>query len=309
MKGIAHFAVGVGVVSCFPVAVAASSDGNPLYFILGGMFGLLPDTLDFKFARYFYAHNVRVTPDPLNNDPAVIAGAVASAMDTASDTGRAVRIKLDTIQLGSDKWQEYSVCFDVKHRCVTAAYGPVVDTGGEALLHGEGKAVSVPLLCGVRIDYLATVTVGAFDGPVIEMRPINDRAVVPLFIPWHRRWSHSALAACLLGSLASVVWGAVAGLSVVLAYGLHVLLDQCGFMGSCLWFPLRRDRIPGLGIMHSGSVVGNTAVVWGACLVVFWNLSRIPELQFLDLNLLKLGFWGMVVPFFVVRLLNRHLHA
>ena len=63
MKGIAHFSLGIAAASCFPAAVQAGAEGNPLYFILGGIFGLLPDTLDFKFYRFIYSHDVEITPD------------------------------------------------------------------------------------------------------------------------------------------------------------------------------------------------------------------------------------------------------
>ena len=52
MKGITHFTIGVAAASCVPVAVETAASGNPLYFILGGIFGLLPDTIDFKLYRY-----------------------------------------------------------------------------------------------------------------------------------------------------------------------------------------------------------------------------------------------------------------
>ena len=39
----------------------------------------------------------------------MIAEAVAMAANRAFDTGRSVRIKLDTIRLGTDRWQQYEV--------------------------------------------------------------------------------------------------------------------------------------------------------------------------------------------------------
>ena len=130
MKGIAHFAAGVAVASCFPEAVTAGAAGNPLYFILGGVFGLLPDTLDFKFYRFFYGRDIEVIPDPLRPDPKMIADAVAGAVLGACETGKPVRLKLNTIRLGADLWQSYSVKFDIPSKRVVVAYGPVVDTGG-----------------------------------------------------------------------------------------------------------------------------------------------------------------------------------
>ena len=64
MKGLTHFMTGVAAASCFPAAVEAGSRGNPLYFILGGVFGILPDTIDFKFLRFFQRRDIEITPDP-----------------------------------------------------------------------------------------------------------------------------------------------------------------------------------------------------------------------------------------------------
>jgi hypothetical protein len=68
MKGIAHFVTGVAAASFLPWSIEAALRGDPLYFILGGAFGLLPDTIDFKFYRFFYRHDVYIEPDPANRD-------------------------------------------------------------------------------------------------------------------------------------------------------------------------------------------------------------------------------------------------
>ena len=62
MKGIAHFISGVTVASFCPWAVEAAQNGNPAYFILGAVAGILPDTIDFKFYRFFYKHDICVEP-------------------------------------------------------------------------------------------------------------------------------------------------------------------------------------------------------------------------------------------------------
>jgi len=64
MKGITHFAVGRCRGFLFPRSRARGAEGNPLYFVLGGVFGLLPDTLDFRFGRFLCRHDVEVAPDP-----------------------------------------------------------------------------------------------------------------------------------------------------------------------------------------------------------------------------------------------------
>lgn len=62
MKGFTHFMSGVAVASFGPWAIDAALAGNPIFFILGGACGILPDTLDFKFYRFFYHHDVYVEP-------------------------------------------------------------------------------------------------------------------------------------------------------------------------------------------------------------------------------------------------------
>jgi len=80
----------------------------------------------------------------------MIADAVALAVNRAFDTGQSVRIKLDTIRLGTDLWQQYEVKFDVPGKRVVVGYGrwwtpPESDPG-----HGarEEKTASAPLCAG-----------------------------------------------------------------------------------------------------------------------------------------------------------------
>ena len=86
MKGISHFLAGVAAATFVPGVVESAAQGSYL-IVLGGFFGLLPDTLDFKFARYF-EHHVNIDPDPGNLDPQVIATAVAAEIDRAAETGQ-----------------------------------------------------------------------------------------------------------------------------------------------------------------------------------------------------------------------------
>ena len=85
MKGFSHFMSGVAVASFGPWAIDAALNGNPVFFVLGGACGILPDTLDFKFYRFFYEHDVYVEPDPAapdaplqENDILVVVGTDAN---------------------------------------------------------------------------------------------------------------------------------------------------------------------------------------------------------------------------------------
>ena len=59
MKGLTHFMSGVALSTFFAPAVsmAAKSDSPEaaasFILVLGGLYGLMPDTLDFKVGQYF----------------------------------------------------------------------------------------------------------------------------------------------------------------------------------------------------------------------------------------------------------------
>jgi membrane-bound metal-dependent hydrolase YbcI (DUF457 family) len=311
MKGITHFTIGVAAASCLPVAVEAGADGNPLYFILGGVFGLLPDTIDFKFYRFFYRCDMEIRPDPLDFDAQMIADGIAVAVNRAYESGQSVRLKLSTIQLAEDRWQSYSVEFDVAKRRVVVRKGPEVDLGGNkepsSPLGGEDRGEGVAgLRSGVKLEYFATTEIDIFDGPVFEFVPTEDnRKVEANFLPWHRSWSHSLVIAFMFGLLGWVIWGLWAGVAVFLAYSLHVLVDQLGFMGSNLWFPFTQRRMTGAMKVHSGDALWNFVSVWLACLVIFWNLYASASWEVHSFTIIKLFFYGAVVPGVICAVYNK----
>ncbi len=308
MKGIAHFAAGVAVAACVPEAVRAASDGNPLYFILGGVFGLLPDTIDFKFSRYFYNHDIEITPDPSDPDPQGIADRVAEAINRAHASGKPVRVKLNTVPVGLDQWQRYEVLFDVAARRVVVRYGPVVDTGQNVVPGSTpppAADAAAPVDCEVRIDYLASTQVDIFDGPVFSMEPTDDGRVNAGFIPWHRAWSHSLVVGALFGLVGGVVWDLWAAAVIFGASAAHALFDQLGYMGSALFYPFHSRRMSGMGLVHSGEALANLAAVWFCCLVIFWNLWRAAPGGIPPGGTRALLLYGVAVPTLVVGIYRR----
>lgn len=301
MKGIAHFSAGVAVASCLPGVVAAAAEGRPLYFILAGIFGLLPDTIDFRFARFFARHECEVVPDPNRPDPCMIADGIAMAVNRAAETGKPFNVKLRTVRIGADLWQQFTVTFDTAARRVEVAYGPVVDTGGNPV-EGVGQetgglTASAPLLCPIQLDYLAATRVDIFDGPLFCMEPQPDGSVVPRFIPWHREWSHSFPMALLCALAAGLLWDLLAAAVVFAAWSAHILVDQTGFMGSRLFFPFGKARTPGLKWTHSGDALPNFGIVWFCCLLIFWNLSRpVIGVPVVSLYTARMFIYGLLLP-------------
>ncbi len=308
MKGIAHFSAGVALASFFQAAVKAGADGNPLYFILGGVFGLLPDTLDFKFYKFFYRYDITVTPDPLKPDAQMIADAVALAANSAFTDNRPVRIKLNTIRLGSDLWRQYRVKFDIPGRRVDVSIGPVVRTDQSIAKEYSWREENAHagLMCGIKPDYETETVVDILDGPSFLMKPVKDKRVAPVFIPWHREWSHSLVTGLLFALAGTVVWDFLAGLVIFGAYAAHILADQMGFLGSCLFYPFRASvRTGGMKLIHSGDMLPNFATVWLSCLAIFWNLYRDLSWQIDSFNPLKLVFYGAILPFAAAVLVRR----
>ena len=311
MKGIAHFAAGVAAASCFPGAVAAAEKGNPLYFILGGVFGLLPDTMDFKFYRFFYRHDAEVVPDPLGPDLQLIADAIADAVRQAADTGKPFRIKLNTIRVGTDLWQRYTLRFNLTTNRIEVDLGPKVDTGGTPVEDPPKppRTASAPLPCPVTLDYHAETHIDIFEGPIFQMCIAKDGSVVPQFIPWHRQWSHSLLLGLILAAPAGLVWDPLAGCVVAAAYTAHVAFDQLGYMGSSLFWPLTRHRTPGLKLQHSGEALPNLAAVWLSCLLIFWNLAHHAARATVEINTSALILWGAVIPFAAIHVTRKFLKS
>ena len=274
MKGIAHFISGVAVATFFPQAVQAAAQDLSFVLVLGGIGGILPDTLDFKLARYFERVDYSVDPDPAAPDPQAMAETLARALDQAF-VGEPVTVQLHTMKLGADLWRQYRVFFDTGAGEVVVRIGPLVTTAqapypaSEPAAPTEGRApVGVPM----RPTYDAETVVDIFSGPMLAFRR-RIEAVEIIFLPWHRRWSHSLLLALglgLLGTLLSPLHGLVLGLGAL----VHILEDQLGHMGSNLFFPLTRHRVPGLKLLRSGDALPNFLTVWLSLVLILFNLDR-----------------------------------
>ena len=307
MKGFSHFMSGVAVASFGPWAIDAALNGNPLFFVLGGACGILPDTLDFKFYRFFYEHDVYVTPDPKSPDPQYVADEYARAVALAVDEKRYVRVKLVSIRLGADFWQQYVVKIDNEKMEVLVKFGPVVNTGQVPV---EGTEKRYPTIARAKLKakviqtYDAGMKVDIFDGPTIGLKPMDNGDLDLEFLPWHREWSHSLTVGAMLGVLVGILayflsgWTAAWQCFVTIAacYGVHVVEDQLGHMGSNIFYPLTKLRTPGLHWMHSGDGLPNFLAVWISCLLIFWNLYRGQPAMTYHFSFVHLMMVGLVVP-------------
>ncbi len=291
MKGIAHFITGVAIATCFPEVVQEAMAGS-LLPMLGGIAGILPDTLDFKFARYFERYDVEIDPGP-EPDARQIADEVVGAMRRAYETGKPQNVVLHTIRLGADLWRQYTVRFDPARNELAVRIGPLVNTGQVPFPGSEPKgAEEVRVEVGVPMvhTYDAENKVDIFSGPSFKFERRGDRLHVH-FLDWHRRWSHSLTLATVVGLLAGLLFGKWAGIVAGLGFAGHVLEDQLGFMGSNLLYPFTKGRTIGLQLLRSGDAIPNFLTVWGAVVLILFNLDRfsphplLDPLQFLGLGL------------------------
>jgi len=296
MKGIAHFVTGVAIATFFPEVVQQAAEGS-LLPMLGGIAGILPDTLDFKFARYFERYDLEIDPGP-EPDAREIAEKVASAMRRAYETGKPQNVMLHTIRLGADLWRQYIIRFDPARGEVAVRIGPVVNTGQVPFPGSEPEgAEEVRVKVGVPMvhTYDAENRVDIFSGPSFKFVRKGDKLHVH-FLDWHRRWSHSltlalALALVAAGIAALVEWLARGfltraplwvGLVTGLGFAGHILEDQLGFMGSNLFYPFTRERFIGLRLLRSGDAIPNFLTVWLSVALILFNLDRFSASPRLD---------------------------
>jgi membrane-bound metal-dependent hydrolase YbcI (DUF457 family) len=307
VKGISHFISGVAAASFFPWTVEAALAGNPAYFILGAAFGLLPDTLDFKFYRFFYRYDRTITPDPRHPDPQAMAEQIAEAVEAAVAGSGMLRLKINTLRLATDQWRQFKIRFDPQLQGVEVELGPVVTTGQvpvpgpfPAAVSKGWKTLAVPIV----ETYEAVTTVDIFDGPAFGFEKDGEGKVAIHFLPWHRSWTHSLVVAAGLGLAALAVAGGRAGAVVFGAYAIHVLEDQLGFMGANLFFPFTKRRFRGLRWMRSGDALPNFGTVWFGCLLVFWNCYRAMPEPLYHFGFLRLMLYGGAIPLGLFGLLH-----
>ena len=273
MKGITHFLAGIAAASFVPGVVEGALNGSYL-IVLGGVFGLLPDTLDFKFARYFDRAEA-IDPDPANLDPQAIADQIAVLIDRAAQTQRKVRAQLHTIKLGPDRWRQYTVRFDADRNEVAVRVGPIVNTSQMPIGADDQSAwARATVAAKLNYTYDGDVNVDIFGGPSFAFVP-KASGVEIQFLPWHRAWSHSLTLAVILGALIALVFqSAQAGLVAAVGMAAHIVEDQLGYLGSNLFWPLTKERSSGLKLIHSGDAIPNFMGVWLALQLTVFNLDR-----------------------------------
>lgn len=313
MKGFTHFISATAIGSCVPGAAQYAVDHTSFILLWGGVFGILPDTLDFKFNRFLHRYDTMYEPAQ-EPDPEEIAAVVARHIERAHAEGRPVTLHLHTIKLGADLWRQYQIIFDSAAQTIRVEIGPIVNTGKVPIAGSEPQSKrmgSAAVSCKFYQNYDTVTTVSIFSGPSFAFVPKPD-GVDAQFIPWHRSWSHSLTLGLLFGALA---WGIVAltsgnwlypgwmfGAVITLGLWTHVIEDQFGFMGSNLLFPFTKERAPGFHMMRAMDALPNFMTCWLSVALLFWNLSR-TQSSFPSVNISAFSYLLYVVIIPVVLML------
>lgn len=322
MKGITHFMTGVAVSSFFGGAVAMAEYQKSWILILGGMYGIMADTLDFKFYSFFSREDYEIDPDPLNPDARKIAERIGKAIEQAYDEYRLVKIKCHTIRLGADLWRQYVIKFDAEKGEVVVVINPIVTTSQIPYLGTEPKEHRVGRYT-LRVPLTEThgrpTVVDIMNGPQIGFRRIQGRVVVE-FIPYHRTWTHSffigfcaAAVAWLIASLAAG-WniGWYYGLLAMTAYWSHLISDLTGYMGASFFWPFWKKRTPGLRWFKAQNPDSNFILNYVCFMVTIFNLNRFtfvnasPALgHYIGASPLKFFLYTCIIPIGIYLLLVR----
>lgn len=306
MKGLTHFVVGLSAGVFFQEAVGMSIDTKSLILLLGGIYGILPDTLDFKLGRFLERFDIEIDLDPEHPDPKQVAEKLASAIDNAA-RGSPQNVKLHTLKLGPDLWQEYTLFFDREKKEVRVKIGPVVSTSQVPVkIPNFMPSASASFHANlVQTTYDKEDKINIFDGPSYIFKKSGE-GVESIFIPWHRKWSHSFTMGALV-ALVALPFGAIYWTVAFLGFSLHIIVDMLGVMGSNLLFPFTKSRAKGLGLFNSADPIANFGFIYLSVFFIIYNLNRFTY----HLSMFRgIGFWlfgfaiptlGMIIAGFVLR--------
>ncbi|MDD5067521.1 MAG: hypothetical protein PHF84_10805, partial [bacterium] len=123
MKGLTHFLSGIAAATFIPEVVRMSTSSrlgsvegaaSSFILLLAGIYGLLPDTLDFKVGQFFSPAEFEIDPDPRRPDPRLMAKKFAEAIAYAGKTGKFTRVQFYPTQLGANLWRQYVLIFKKK---------------------------------------------------------------------------------------------------------------------------------------------------------------------------------------------------
>ena len=303
--------------SFIPAAVRMANNkiDNSLILGLGGLFGIMPDTLDFKVGQFFSQADYDVDVDPNNLNPQDMAEQIAKGINDAWETGRYVKVQLYPIRLGVDLWRQYVVKFDGEKNEVVVVINEIVNTSQTPYLGTAPKTNRVGR-CRVKGKMLEThgkpSVVDIMSGPQFGFIKRAGQVEVE-FLPWHRTWSHSYVLGFILSSvvwvLASLVagWdkGWLYGLVAFLGYAIHITEDLTGHMGGSLLWPFQKDRTNGLCLFKASNPHANFTVDYIAVTLLLFNLNRFAPRPYFAMGAWQYLLYVIAIPLVIYGLITK----
>ncbi len=332
MKGLTHFVSGVAAATFIPQVVRMSAAGrldipgaaSSFIIVLAGMYGIMPDTLDFKVGQFFDEPDIVVDPDPLNPNPKEMAQKFAEAVSRSAQEGRMIKIQYMPIQLGANRWRQYLIIFGEKevsvqiNEVVSTSQIPYPGTSPDP----EKRSATVTLSHRIKptscdTDWLNKLvrkirktikggekkkktvkpsTIDILSGTTFGLKMESDGDIYFDWLPWHRTWSHSYI----LGLMLAAPWALIAyllkldmwwmyGLVAFLGFAVHITEDMTGHIGGSLLWPILKPRTEGFEMFKASDPRTNFSIIYAGFILIVFNLDRFTS------NLLTGGpesFWS-----------------
>ncbi len=313
MKGLTHFMSGAAVASFFLPAVKMAGaerigGANSFILCLGGLFGIMPDTMDFKMGQFFTKAEHEIDPDPMNPDPQEMAEGLGKALDDAYEKGTMVKAQMYPMRLGADLWRQYVVNFDGQTNEVVIVLNEIVTTSQVPVLGSEppkGKRIGRYKIKGeFNITHGRPSVVDIMSGPMYGFKKNEQGKMEIEFLPWHRTWSHSYVLGAMLSIPVWLIASLVAGWNIGWLYGLiaflgfavHLTEDLTGHMGGSLLWPLIKPRCNGLNLFKASNPHANFSVDYAAVILILFNLNRFAPEPAFTLSAFKYFLYALILP-------------
>jgi hypothetical protein len=317
MKGLTHFLSGVALASFFSPAVGMASNPNvgtdlassSFILVLGGLYGILPDTMDFKLGQFFSKAEYEVDCNPNDPDPKKMAETIGKAMEEAWTTGKYIKCQLFPMKLASNLWRQYMIKFDAEHKEVVVVINNIVSTSQVPYVNtapeDEEKRIGrYKLSCPLVDQHGRPNMVDIMSGPQYGF--IKDEAGVKVeFLPWHRTWSHSYLLGLMLSLPIWIIawiykwqyWW-IYGLVAFLGFAIHITEDLTGHMGGSLIWPVNKTRYDGYCWFRASDIRANFMVDYTAITLIIFNLDRFTAQgqHLIKMHFLSYFFFFMLIP-------------
>ena len=290
MKGLTHFVSGVAAATFIPQVVRMSAASrmdipgaaNSFIIVLAGLYGIMPDTLDFKVGQFFDQPDIVVDPEPLNPNPNKMAEKFAEAVKRAGETEKTVKIQYMPIQLGANKWRQYLIIFDENkvsvqlNEIVSTSQIPYPGTAPEA----EKRSASAPLEYRIKpascdTDWLNKLvrksrkamkgkekkktivkpsTIDILSGTTFGLILASPWAFVAYFMGLDRWWLYPTVA--------------------FLGFAVHITQDMSGHIGGSLLWPFLKPRTEGLEMFKASDPRTNFSIIYAAFILIVFNIDR-----------------------------------